>query len=124
MIASIEKIAFTAVAAGATIADIDVSDAFQVGVAIDIDSIAGTPTSARAVAIALNGAEVLGSATEHIRKTADITAAGTAFLGQRGTAVGEVAFENVYSKIRVIADFTGGTAPTITGSLYIFKKRF
>jgi hypothetical protein len=122
----IEKLAFSGVAGGGVLADIDCSDAFQVGFAVDVDSVTGTPTNYRAIAIALQGAtpDVLGGATEHIRKTADMTAPGTAFLGQRGTAVGEVAFENVYQKVRVIADFTGGTAPTMTGNLYVFRKRF
>jgi hypothetical protein len=121
----VEKYSFSGKAAGDTLVDIDVSDCFQVGFAIDVDSVTGTPTSYRGVAIALYGStpEVLGSASEHIRKTADMTAPGVAFFGQRGTAVGEIAFENVYKKVRVIADFTGGTTPTMTGSLYVFAKR-
>lgn len=117
-----EKWAFSAVAQDGTLALVDTSDCFQVGILVDIDSIAGTPTNCRALAVAETD-QTLGSATEHIRKTADITAAGEYFLGQRGSAVGEVAFENVYPKIRIIADFTGGTAPTMTGSIYVFRKR-
>lgn len=119
----INKIPFTTVAAGGTLGEVNGVDCFQVGFLVDVDSLAGSPTNFRAIAIAVDD-QALGSATEHIRKTADVTSAGQAFLGQRGSAVGEVAFENVYKKIRVIADFTGGTAPTMTGSLYVFTKRF
>jgi hypothetical protein len=119
----VRKIPFAGVAGGGKIYDVDVRDCFQVGFAVDVDSVTGSPTNYRAVAIALEDQEV-GSASEHIRKTADMTAAGIAYLGQRDSAVGEIGFENVYKKIRVIADFTGGTAPTMTGSLYIFTKRF
>ena len=108
---------------GGILADLDVSDVYQVAVAVDVDSVTGTPTSYRAIAIGLAD-QAIGSADEHIRKTVDITAPGIYFLGNRGTAVGEIAFENAYIKIRIIADFTGGTAPTMTGSIYVFKKRF
>lgn len=119
----VEKWPFTTIAAGGTIADVDCGDCFQVGFVIDVDSVAGAPTNFRAVAIPLVD-QALGSATEHLRKTADMTAAGIAILGNRSTAIAEPALENVYPKIRVIADFTGGAAPTITGNLYVFKKRF
>ena len=58
----VEKIAFTTVGAGATLVELDTRDCFQVGIAIDITAIAGSPTNCRAVAIALAGSDVLGSA--------------------------------------------------------------
>jgi hypothetical protein len=119
----VHKWPFMAIGQGGVIADVDVGDAFQVGFAIDVDTVAGTPTNFRAVAIPLAD-QALGTATDHLRKTPDLTAAGTAILGQRSTAIAEPAIENIYGKIRVIADFTGGTAPTITGNLYVFSKRF
>ena len=118
-----DKVAFAAIAQGGTLAEFNASDVFQVALIVDVDSVSGTPTNFRAVAIPVVD-QALGSAAEHIRKTADMTAAGIALLAQRGTAIAEPAFENVYPKIRVIADFTAGTTPTITGSLYIFRKRF
>ena len=118
-----EKRAFAAIAQGGTLAEFDASDVFQAAVIVDVDSVAGAPTNFRAVAIPVAD-QALGSATEHIRKTADLTAAGIALLAQRGTAIAEPAFENVYPKIRIIADFTAGSAPTMTGSVYIFSKRF
>lgn len=118
-----DKFAFAAIAQGGTLAEFDASDVFQVALVVDVDSVAGAPTNFRAVAIPVAD-QALGSVAEHIRKTADLTAAGIAFLGTRSTAVAEPAFENVYPKIRVIADFTAGSAPTITGSLYVFKKRW
>jgi len=122
MRAEVEKLSFAAVGQGGVLADIDTSGDFQIAFAIDVDSIAGTPTNVRAVAVPLED-QILGSAAEHLRKTADITAAGVFLLGNRGTAIAEPAMENVYKKIRVFADFTGGTAPTITGSLYVMRKR-
>jgi len=118
----VEKRVFSGVAAGGTLAEFQVDDSFQVGFAVDVDSVTGAPTSYRAVAVPYVDQQI-GGATEHIRKTADMTAAGVAFLGQRLTAIGEIAFENVYRTVRVIADFTGGTAPTMTGSVYMFTKR-
>jgi len=123
MIMHVEKLPFTTVAQGGTVATVNVVDCSQVAFVIDITAIAGAPTNVRAVAIPVDGTDVLGSATEHLRKTADATATGKYILGKRDTAIAEPALENVYRQIRVIADFTAGAAPTITGILYVFKKR-
>jgi len=121
----VEKIAFTTVANGGTVAEIDVSDAFQVGFAVDLDSVAGAFGTATFFALPLED-QAIGALTitgnEHIRKTADMGAVGMAFLGQRGTAVAEIAFENIYKKIRVALTLV--TATSATGSLYVFRKRF
>lgn len=126
MRSDINKIAFSTVGQGGTIADVEADGLFQIAFVADVSAVAGAPTSFRVVAVPLaaDGTTVLGSATEHLRKTNDATATGKFILGKRDTAIAEPAIENVYRKIRLIADFTGGTAPTITGTLHIFSKRF
>src|SRR5574341_1630234 len=102
MISSVEKIAFSAVATGGTLAEIDVSDAFQVAIAIDIDSAAGAGTNT-AYVVPFEDQE-LGTSAEHIRTTNNFsTNTGIFWLGDRETATAEPAFENVFSKIRPVS---------------------
>jgi len=115
------KVAFTTVAQGGTLADFEVEDAETISFAVDVDSVAGAPTNFRAVAVVLED-QALGGITNHLRKTPDLTAAGVALLDRVGTTVIDPAIGNVYKKIRLIADFTGGTTPTMTGSAYAFRR--
>ncbi len=125
MRADVEKIAFSAVATGGTVVEIDTRDAFQAGFAVDLDSVAGTFGTATFIALPVEDQPV-GSAAitgnEHIRKTADMGALGMAFLGQHGATVAEVAFENVYRKVRIVVTLV--TLTSVTGSVYVFRKRF
>lgn len=118
-----DKIAFTTIGNGGTIADIDAVDVFQVGFVVNVTALVGAPTSFRVIAIPLSDV-ALGTVADHLRKTGDLTTTGVAILGNRGAAIAEPAIENVYAKIRLIADFTAGAAPTISGNLYVLKKRF
>lgn len=119
------NISFSAVADGGTVADVDVSDADQVAVVVDIDSIAGAFGTATFYVVPLAD-QALGRETvagEHIRKSAGANAAGTWICGLRDTAIMEPAFENVYKKIRIIADLAGGVT-SVTGSVYVLPKRW
>jgi hypothetical protein len=117
------KIPFANVATGGTLAEFDVGDAYQVAVAVDIDSVAGAFGTATMFVIPLDeaGAE-LGSSAEHVRQSNAAGAVGVFLLGKKGSAEAEVAFENAYRKIRVKA--TLATLTSVTGSVYIFLKRF
>lgn len=117
------KQAFTAAVDGATLADIDVSDAYEVAIIVDIDSQAGTQTNTTIFAVPFVDQE-LGIVTggQNIRKTIDIVAGtGIFYLDRHDTAIVDPAFENVFQRIRVKAALVG-VGHTITGSIYIFKK--
>ena len=126
MISNAEKISFTAVGNGGTVAEIDVSDAFQASVIIDLDSGGGAFGTATFYVVPMDD-QVLGriSATdvdEHIRKSKAAGAVGTFICGFRGTAIAEPAFEVAYRKVRVIVELV--TLTSVTGSVYVTKKRF
>jgi hypothetical protein len=129
MISSVEKIIFNAIADQGTLAEIDVVDAYQVAVLVDIDSHAGTATNTIIGVLPVED-QVLGNMVgatpsgDQIRKTRDLTnTTGVFYLDRHDTAIAEPAFENAYRKIRVVADLVGA-GHTITGSVYIFKKKF
>ena len=125
MISSVEKITFSTMADEGVLAEIDVVDAYQIAVLVGIDSHAGTATNT-IIWVAPMEDQLLGLVTggNNIRKTIDLTnTTGVFYLDRHDTAIAEPAFENAYRKIRVIADLVGA-AHTITGSAYIFKKKF
>jgi hypothetical protein len=123
MITSVTKKPFAGVTGGAALGEFDVSDVSCISIAVDFTGVSGTPTNYRVIALAMEGTNVIGSATQYVRRTADATALGVFFLNLQGTTVLPVEFVNTFTKIRVIADFTAGTVPSMAGNLYLFAQR-
>ncbi len=125
MVSNTNKISFSA--QSSILADVDMSDVHQAAIIVDVDSIVGAPTSFELFIVPLEDQELTQDANKAIRRAGGTSGAAPAvagiwMLGYRETTVVEPAFENVYKKIRVRVSFTGGTSPTITGSVYVFKK--
>lgn len=118
----VSKIPFSGISNNQSLAKADCSDCLYVAFVVKVDAITGAPASIRVRAFSYDD-QTLGGGLEHIRQTEAVGGIATFILSRRQSEYVEPAFPANGRVIDVVAQFTGGVAPTISGYLYVFRKR-
>jgi hypothetical protein len=116
---------FTSVGNGGTLYTVDTVSYDVISLVVQVASITGAPTNFTVTAYpetadgqSINGGNGLNTGAK--------TATGLYILDLWGTTSAQVSpvVENTFPRWRVVVTFTGGTSPTITGTLNMFLKHF